>query len=157
MSSFSNDQASQHSDTRSISPNPSIVRALRIYKERLIFDPHPPTPTKHTLVSASTSQYTERHLHPKFQQISNTIYFHSTAYHHQNFIHIPQNNNDILNKIWTALPHPLLFQRQEMLNIPQLELEPNPLLPPTKTRRPRRDIPSQTITSGKHPPFHPDN
>ena len=80
MSSFSNDQASQHSDTRSISPNPSIVRALRIYKERLIFDPHPPTPIKHilfthqlpitsvieTIVSASASQYTERHLHPKF-------------------------------------------------------------------------------------------
>jgi len=95
MSSFSNDQASQHSDTRSISPNPSIVRALQIYKERLIFDPHPPTPIKHTLfthqynlciwtiVSASTSQYTERHLHPKFQhkyQIPSTsIPMHTTT------------------------------------------------------------------------------
>lgn len=61
-----------------------------------------------TIVSASTSQYTERHLHPKLQQISNTIYFHSNAYH-QNFKHIPRTINIYWIKFGQHFPHPLLW------------------------------------------------
>ena len=94
------------------------IRALRIYKEINFWSPpthtyktypvHSPIANNlcilETIVSASTSQYTERHLHPKLQQISNTIYFHSNAYH-QNFKHIPRT----INIYWIKSPHSLLW------------------------------------------------